>query len=62
MYYWEEKKSDKWITVDSTNIHVTSYATSTTGQYRCNVTNEVGSVVSSVVTVYGEIRMLIINI
>ena len=33
------------------NNNRTSYTTNTTGQYRCNVTNEVGSVVSLVITV-----------
>ena len=51
-YYWEKKDSKKWITVDNTNK--TSYNTTTTGQYRCSVTNEAGSVVSPVITVYGE--------
>ena len=54
-YYWEKKESEKWITVDSTNK--TSYKTTTTGQYRCNVTNEAGSVVSPVITVHGECIM-----
>ena len=50
MYYWERKDSENWITVDSNNR--TSYTTDTTGQYRCNATNEVGSVISPVITVY----------
>ena len=33
------------------NNNRTSYTTNTTGQYRCNVTNEVGSVVSLVITI-----------
>ena len=52
-YYWERKDSEKWITVDNNNK--TSYKPTTTGQYRCNVTNEAGSVVSPVITVYGEL-------
>ena len=44
--------SNKWITIDSTNK--TSYITTTTGQYRCNVTNEAGSAISPVITVYGK--------
>ena len=51
-YYWERNDSGNWITVDNNNR--TSYTTETTGQYRCNVTNEVGSVVSPVITVYGK--------
>ena len=51
-YYWERNDSGNWITVDNNNR--TSYTTNTTGQYRCNVTNEVGSVVSPVITVYGK--------
>ena len=52
IYYWERNDSGNWITVDSNNRK--SYTTGTTGQYRCNVTNEVGSVVSPVITVYGK--------
>ena len=51
-YYWERNNSENWITVDNNNR--TSYTTGTTGQYRCNVTNEAGSVVSPVITVYGK--------
>ena len=51
-YYWERNDLGNWITVDSTNK--TSYTTGTTGQYRCKVTNEAGSVVSPVYNVYGE--------
>ena len=53
IYYWERNDSGNWITVDNNNR--TSYTTVTTGQYRCNVTNEVGSVVSPVITVYGKL-------
>ena len=52
IYYWERNDSGNWITVD--NYNRTSYTTGTTGQYRCNVTNEVGSVVSPVIIVYGK--------
>ena len=52
IYYWERNDSGNWITVDNNNR--TSYTTNTTGQYRCNVTNEAGSVVSPVITVYGK--------
>ena len=55
IYYWERKDSKKWITVESRNQ--TSYKITTTGQHRCNVTNEAGSVVSPVITVYGEYIM-----
>ena len=51
-YYWEKKDSKGWITVDSNNK--TSFETTNTGQYRCKVTNEAGSVVSPVITAYGE--------
>ena len=51
-YYWEKKVSEKWINVDSNNK--TSYKTTNTGQYRCNVTNKAGSVTSPVYNVYGE--------
>ena len=50
-YYWERNHLGYWITVDNNNR--TSYTTGTNGQYRCNVTNEVGSVVSPVFTIYG---------
>ena len=53
IYYWERNDSGNWITVDNNNR--TSYTTNTTGQYRCNVTNEVGSVVSPVFIVYGKL-------
>ena len=56
-YYWERKDSEKWITVKSTNK--TSFLATTTGQYRCNVTNEAGSVISPVITVYGEFTIAV---
>ena len=59
IYYWERKVSENWITVDSNNR--TSYTTNTTGQYRCNVTNEVGSVISPVISIYGK-DLLICNL
>ena len=52
-YYWERNDSGNWIIVDNNNR--TSYTTGATGQYRCNVTNEAGSVVSPVITVYGKL-------
>ena len=57
MYYWERKDSENWITVNRNNR--TSYTTNTTGQYRCNVTNEVGSVISPMITVYERKDLLI---
>ena len=51
-YYWERKDSERWINADSNNK--TSYNTKNTGKYRCKVTNEAGSVVSPVTTVYGK--------
>ena len=53
IYYWERNDSGSWITVDSNNMR--SYTTNATGQYRCNVTNDAGSVVSPVITVYGKL-------
>ena len=55
-YYWERKESAHWITVN-TNNKMSSYITRTSGQYRCNVTNEVGSVISPVITVYGKLQV-----
>jgi len=52
-YYWERKDLGNWITVDNNNM--TSYIPRTSGQYRCNVTNEAGSVLSPVITVYGKL-------
>ena len=52
IYYWERNDSGDWITVDNNNR--TSYTTGTIGQYRCYVTNEVGSVVSPVITLYSK--------
>ena len=49
-YYWKRKVHKKWTNVDSNNK--TSYETTNTGQYRCKVTNEVGSVVSPMITVW----------
>ena len=50
-YFWEKENSGNWITVDSNNM--TSYTATTSGLYRCNATNEAGSVLSPVITVYG---------
>ena len=50
-YYWERKNSGRWVTVNNNNR--TYIITGTSGQYRCNVTNEAGSVLSPVITVYG---------
>ena len=52
-YYWEKNVSNEWMTVDSNNK--TSYKTMNTGEYRCKVINEAGSVVSPVITVYGKV-------
>ena len=51
-YYWEKKDSKEWITVDSNNK--TLYEITNTGLYRCNATNEAGSVISPEYNVYGE--------
>ena len=59
-YFWERRSGRRrWTTVSNDNT--TSYTTDTTltiGEYmyRCNVSNEVGSVVSNsaTVNVYGE--------
>jgi len=52
-YYWERKDLGNWITVDNNNM--TSYIIRNIGQYRCNVTNEAGSVLSPMITVYGKL-------
>ena len=53
IYYWERRISEnhKWFTIDHL-INKISHTTGQTGQYRCNVTNEAGSVVSPVITAY----------
>ena len=55
IYYWESRLTEnhKWSTIKY-NTNKTSYTTANTAQYRCNVTNEAGSVVSPVYTVYGN--------
>ena len=55
IYHWERRltESHKWFII-SHIINTTTYITGSTGQYRCNVTNEAGSVVSPVITVYGN--------
>ena len=54
MHYWERKISEKhnWFTIY--HINKASYRIRQTGQYRCKVTNEAGSVVSPMITVYGN--------
>ena len=59
LYSWERSSGSGWTTVSNDNT--TSYTTNavlTSGQYmyRCNVSNEAGSVVSNsaTVNVYGE--------
>ena len=54
-YYWERKDSGNWVTVNNNNNRISYFITGTSGQYRCNVTNEVGSVLSPVITIYGEL-------
>ena len=56
-YYWERKDSGNWVT-DKNSTSWTPYIIiiGTTGQYRCNVTNEVGSVLSPVITIYGKLQ------
>ena len=55
IYYWENRISEKhnWFTI-AYSINKTSHTTGESKQYRCNVTNEAGSVVSPVITVYGK--------
>ena len=55
IYYWEKRISENhnWFTFVH-SINRTSYTTRNTGQYRCNVANEAGSVVSPVISVYGK--------
>ena len=59
VYSWERNSGNNWTTVSNDNT--TSYTTDTTlaiGQYmyRCRVSNDAGSVVSTIATVnvYGE--------
>ena len=59
VYSWERNSGSSWTTVSNDNT--TSYTTNTTlaiGQYmyRCRVSNDAGSVVSTIATVnvYGE--------
>ena len=52
-YYWERNDTGNWITIDNNNM--TSYITRTSGQSRCNATNEAGSVLSPVITIYGKL-------
>ena len=53
-YYWERKDSGNWVTVNNSTRE--SYIiTGTIGKYRCNVTNEVESALSPVITVYGKL-------
>ena len=54
-YLWEKRESGgDWTIVDDSNT--TTYTTSISGLYQCNVSNEAGSVVSNnaTVNVYGE--------
>ena len=53
-YYWQKRLSEyhNWYTIYH-SVNKTSFVANT-GQYRCNVTNEAGSVVSPVITVYGK--------
>ena len=65
MYYWEGRISENhnWFTIDH-SINKTSFIVNT-GQYRCNVTNEAGSVVSPIIIVYGKnllVHVLIISL
>lgn len=55
-YAWEHRQSGRW-TVISTGS-TTSYTATTSGIYRCQVTNEAGSVVSNRtrIHIYGEHR------
>ena len=62
-YYWERRFSEdhNWFTIDKIN-NMTSFTASrkSLGQYRCNVTNEAGSTISPVFTVYGKDLMWIV--
>ena len=55
IYYWERRLTEnhKWFTIDHI-INKTLFRLGDTGQYRCNVTNEAGSAVSPVITIYGN--------
>ena len=54
IYHWERRilKYHKWYPLN--HINKVSFNTGQIGQYRCNVTNEAGSVVSPVITIYGN--------
>ena len=53
-YYWERRISQNhnWFHLNH-SINETLHL-ALVGQYRCNVTNEAGSVISPVITVYGK--------
>ena len=58
VYSWERSSGSSWTTVSNDNTSYTTNTTLTIGEYmyRCNVSNEAGSVVSNsaTVNVYGE--------
>ncbi|XP_065918194.1 contactin-3-like isoform X2 [Dysidea avara] len=53
VYSWERRASRRWTTISSDNT--TEFSVTQNGRYRCNVSNEAGSVVSNstTVNVYG---------
>ena len=55
-YYWERKDSGNWITDKNSTSWTPYIITGTSGKYRCNVTNEVESALSPVITVYGKLK------
>ena len=61
IYYWERRISENhnWFTIaysiNKNSLHASA------GQYRCNVTNEAGSVVSPVIILYGKNLLVYIS-
>ena len=54
IYYWERRLTENHKWGPLYHINKISHKTGQIGQYRCNVTNEAGSVVSPVITLYGN--------
>ena len=53
MYSWEKKSENRWIVISG--VSMSSYSTTTSGEYRCIVSNEAGSVNRTIaVNMYGK--------
>ena len=54
VYSWERRSNRRWTAISRDNT--TEFSVTQNGRYRCNVSNEAGSVVSNnaTVNVYGE--------